>query len=154
MTRRTGSAGIGNHFTHERRALHFAQPNPYEYQPLRERETNVLLQTIAAGNAAAAKLATGWDGPRRADLKRRVERGSRAKDTLASAFLWDAEWHARHCAAHCGGSVDDLRQEVLLGVLWAIETFDPDAGYRFDRHARIGMLRAVMRCLDGHARHA
>jgi DNA-directed RNA polymerase sigma subunit (sigma70/sigma32) len=114
----------------------------------------MLLQTIAAGNAAAAKLATGWDGPRRADLKRRVERGSRAKDTLASAFLWDAEWHARHCAAHCGGSVDDLRQEVLLGVLWAIETFDPDAGYRFDRHARIGMLRAVRRCLDGHARHA
>jgi len=39
VTRRTGSAGIGNHFTHERRPLHFAQPNPYEYQPLRELET-------------------------------------------------------------------------------------------------------------------
>lgn len=154
MTRRTGSAGIGNHFTHEHCALHFAQPNPYECEPLSEREANVLLRTIAAGDAAAAKLATGWDGPRRADLQRRVERGSRAKDTLASAFLWDAEWHARSCAARRGGSVDDLRQEVLLGVWWAIETFDPEAGYRFDRQARIGMRRAVMRCLAGGARHA
>jgi DNA-directed RNA polymerase specialized sigma subunit len=43
--------------------------------------------------------------------------------------------------------VEDLTQEALLGLLRAIETFNPQAGYRFGCYAELHMHEAVRRSL-------
>jgi RNA polymerase sigma-B factor len=76
--------------------------------------------------------------PRRIDRDVELERfrslrstGDRAE---RNALVEDFAWVARHCArrfADRGEPLDDLHQVALLGVLKAVDRFDPDAGSSF-----------------------
>jgi DNA-directed RNA polymerase sigma subunit (sigma70/sigma32) len=140
---------IESPFVDDRRALHFEALPEYPERRLSGRETSVLLQAIEAGSVAARKLATtDVDEIGRRDMQQLVERGQHAKESLAAAYLWDAAWYTR-----CVGrnrrrlEAEDLMQDALIGLLWAIETFDPESGSPFESHASHRMQWAVRRSI-------
>src|SRR6266571_9567943 len=64
-----------------------------------------------------------------------VETGDRAlRDELVAAHLGLAEYLARRFANR-GESLDDLVQVASVGLLKAVERFDPDRGLRFSTFA-------------------
>lgn len=123
---------------------------------LSERETVALLESVESAAAASKELTAGELGEsRREELGQLVERGRCARSRLVAAHLSNAEYHARRFAkTRRGGrpSVEDLTQEALLGLLRAIETFNPQAGYRFGCYAELHMHEAVRRSLAEDAR--
>ncbi|HEX8805019.1 MAG TPA: SigB/SigF/SigG family RNA polymerase sigma factor [Acidimicrobiales bacterium] len=70
---------------------------------------------------------------------------------LRNALIDDHRWLAVHCAqrfAHKGEPLDDLVQVAMLGVLKAVERFDPDYGVVFSTFAVptiVGELRRHFR---------
>jgi len=133
-------------FVEARRALHF-RDFKYPCRPLGSYETLVLLEVVATGRAAATELTAGGAGEsRRQELRQRVERGARAKNSLAMAYLWNADRWARHWlvrARATGCDVDDLTQEAFLGLLRAIDTFDPHGRRGFDHYAEVLMYGRI-----------
>ena len=71
---------------------------------------------------------------RRDDADRfRQYRASRDRK-LRNRLIEDHRWLALHCAkrfAHKGEPLDDLIQVALLGILKAVERYDPDFGATF-----------------------
>jgi RNA polymerase sigma-B factor len=70
---------------------------------------------------------------------------------LRNALIEDHRWLASHCArrfAHKGEPLDDLVQVALVGVLKAVERFDPEFGTQFSTFAVptvVGELRRHFR---------
>jgi DNA-directed RNA polymerase sigma subunit (sigma70/sigma32) len=125
-------------------------------RPPSEPETAALLRSAQSAAAARKQLrARGLDESRRQALQQLVERGRCARSQLVAAHLSNAEYHARRFAKTGRGgqpSVEDLTQEALLGLLRAIELFNPHAGYRFGCYAGLHMHEAVRRSLAKDAR--
>jgi DNA-directed RNA polymerase specialized sigma subunit len=125
-------------------------------RPLSKHETAVLLRAVDSAAAASKELRAGaLDEARREELRQLVGRGMSAKSQLVAEHLWHAEYHARRAATSCRGrrhSVEDLTQEALVGLLWAIERFDRNARYPFGEYAGIVMHEAVRRFLAKDAR--
>jgi RNA polymerase sigma-B factor len=68
------------------------------------------------------------------DLERFREYRRSGDRALRNALIEDHRWLALHCAkrfANKGEPLDDLIQVALLGVLKAVERFDPDFGATF-----------------------
>jgi RNA polymerase primary sigma factor len=132
------------------RQFAYVPRSPTEY------ETVALLKSTESARAASKELMAGQLGEaRRQELQQRVEQGRRARDQLVAAHLSSAQYRARRFATTCRGrrhSVEDLTQEALLGLLRAIEMFNPQAGYRFGGYAEIHMHEAVRRFLAADAR--
>src|SRR5258706_4053281 len=63
-----------------------------------------------------------------------------AREALVTEFLPLAEHLARRFSGR-GESVDDLSQVASLGLLHAIDRFDPDRGVQFSTFAAVTMLR-------------
>jgi DNA-directed RNA polymerase sigma subunit (sigma70/sigma32) len=128
----------------------------YEPRPLTEYETVALLKSTESARAASKELTAGELGEaRRQELQQRVEQGRRARNQLVAEHLSSAQYHGRCFATTCRGrrhSVEDLTQEALLGLLRAIEMFNPQAGYRFSGYAEIHMREAVRRFLSNDAK--
>jgi RNA polymerase sigma-B factor len=83
--------------------------------------------------------------PRFAEYLRTGDRG------LRNALVKDHRWLASHCAlrfAHKGEPLDDLVQVALVGLLKAVERFDPGYGTQFSTFAVptvVGELRRHFR---------
>jgi RNA polymerase sigma-B factor len=93
----------------------------------------------------AARLAGAAPDPRFAVYR---DTGDRA---VRNELVHDHRWLAIHCAhrfAHKGESLDDLIQVAVLGLLKAIERFDPERGVHFVGYAMptvMGELRRHFR---------
>jgi RNA polymerase sigma factor (sigma-70 family) len=85
-------------------------------------------------------------------LARRVARGDkRAKDELTEANLRLVISIARrYCVP--GVALADLIQEGNLGLIRAVEKFDPDRGFRFSTYATWWIRRAVARAVINQGR--
>jgi RNA polymerase sigma-B factor len=83
--------------------------------------------------------------PRFAEYRRTGDR------TIRNALIEEHRWLALHCARrfdHKGEPLDDLLQVAMLGVLKAVERFDPGFGTRFSTFAVptvVGELRRHFR---------
>jgi RNA polymerase sigma-B factor len=99
--------------------------------------------TDTAGDTTGAT--TALVDPRFAAYRRSGDR------TIRNALIEEHRWLALHCArrfAHKGEPLDDLVQVAMVGVLKAVERFDPDFGTQFSTFAVptvVGELRRHFR---------
>jgi RNA polymerase sigma-B factor len=81
----------------------------------------------------AAQLAAETAGTGRVDGRFHLYRSTADRD-VRNQLIEEHRWLAVHCAqrfAHKGEPLDDLVQVAMLGVLKAVERFDPDYGVVF-----------------------
>ena len=100
--------------------------------------TMITTTETAAARTAARRAGTTTEGaegdPRAQDLERFREYRATGERDLRNALIADHRWLALHCAkrfANKGEPFDDLIQVALLGVLKAVERYDPDFGATF-----------------------
>ena len=82
----------------------------------------------------ARRAATPGDGAERGDARRFRRYRATGDRALRNELIEDHRWLALHCAkrfATKGEPLDDLIQVALLGVLKAVERYDPDYGATF-----------------------
>jgi RNA polymerase primary sigma factor len=85
------------------------------------------------------------------DLAYRVADGDfQARDHLVRANLRFVVAVAREFQNR-GLSLDDLIQEGNLGLMRAVETFDPEHGTRFTTYAKFWIIQSIQRALDNMA---
>jgi len=91
-------------------------------------------------------------GQEEVELGRRVQRGDRqAAEQLMKSSLRLVVTVARRYA-HCGMSLLDLIEEGNIGLMRAVERFDPEAGCRFSTYATWWIRQAITRALSNSSR--
>lgn len=111
--------------------------------PLLDHKTESELgRAIAAGVSAKAEIEAGNATPR---AMAAVARAGTARDKLATSNLrlvWT--WAAKY-AAMTGLDPTDLFQDGVIGLMRAVDRYDPDAGFRFSTYAVWWIRQAVQR---------
>lgn len=113
-----------------------------------EREAE-LGRAIAAGRAAAQEISAGRETSLARDA---VARGKQSRDQMASAnyrLVWS--WAAKF-SAMTGIDRLDLFQDGVIGLLRAIDKFDPEAGFRFSTYAVHWIRQAIQRSVADKGR--
>jgi len=111
-----------------------------------------LAQRIQRGQLAKKKLEEGNVSPEeRAVLEAQVEEGRKARQQLAQANLRLVVSVAKRYAGR-GMSLLDLIQEGNLGLLRAVEKFDPELGFKFSTYATWWIRQAITRAIADQAR--
>lgn len=117
-------------------------------------EESRLARLIPRGRSAAHLIARDGDRlqPReRTALAEMVERGRLARERLTAANLRLVISVARRYSAN-GMSLDDLIQEGNIGLLRAVEKFNPEHGTRFSTYAVWWIRQAVTRAISDQGR--
>ena len=94
--------------------------------------------TTATGTTATGVARTGSENSDYADDPRFAEHRRTGDRALRNALIEQHRWLALHCARrfdHKGEPLDDLVQVAMLGVLKAVERYDPAFGTRFSTFA-------------------
>lgn len=101
---------------------------------------------------AAARRYPLLTGPQERSLARRFQQGDAlAKDTMICCNLRLVASIARHYRGQ-GLELPDLIQEGILGLIRAVEKFDPELGYKFSTYATWWIRQAVTRAIANTGR--
>jgi RNA polymerase sigma factor (sigma-70 family) len=116
-------------------------------------EEQALARAVKAARAARERLAQATDlsPEERAELERLIAEGERARQRLVEANQ-GLVWQIARRYADAGMDVEDLVQEGNIGLLHAIEKFDPDLGYRFSTYATWWIRQAIARAVADQSR--
>jgi RNA polymerase sigma factor (sigma-70 family) len=79
-----------------------------------------------------------------------LERGARAQERLITANLRLVVTFAQHYRARSDPAFPDLVQEGTLGLMQAVEQFDPTRGYRFATYAGWWIRHRLRRAVADH----
>ncbi len=121
--------------------------------PLLDADEEVrLAEAIKEGQEARQMLRQGkLDAQTRRELQEKVHRGELAQRRLAEANLRLVVSVAKRYAGR-GMSFLDLVQEGNIGLLHAVEKFDPTKGYKFSTYATWWIRQAINRAIADQAR--
>ena len=109
-------------------------------------------RAIATGVAAAAELANGRGGPaRRAELQALVTTGDAARERFIAANLRLVVSIAKRYSS-AGLPLGDLIQEGNLGLMRAVDKFDPGKGFKFSTYATWWIRQAITRAMADKGR--
>jgi RNA polymerase primary sigma factor len=109
-------------------------------------------RAIAAGVAAAAALAAGPVPPsRRAELRALVTAGDAARERFIAANLRLVVSIAKRYTS-AGMPLGDLIQEGNLGLMRAVDKFDPGKGFKFSTYATWWIRQAITRAMADKGR--
>jgi RNA polymerase primary sigma factor len=114
----------------------------------RDEEARLLL-TVAEGRAAAAELAGHPDPARKVELDAVVAAAEKARAKIVETHQG---FVARIARRYCSGRVplDDMIQEGNIGLLEAIDRFDPAVGVRLATFAIYPVRRTIVAALPRH----
>lgn len=117
----------------------------------REEETELAL-ALRGGKAARERLASEELVPEeRRRLEEEVEKGDRARRRFIEANSRLVISIARKYLGR-GLPLSDLMQEGNLGLMKAVERFDPDRGHRFSTYATWWIRQAILRAVADQGR--
>lgn len=119
---------------------------------LTKEEEGVLGTMIQDGLAAEAMLVDLDDSQvdERSLLQGVIDKGQRATKEMTECNLKLVEWMAKHyhSARLRHLSVRDLVQEGNLGLMRAVDKFDPSKGFKFSTYATWWIKQAIFRAID------
>jgi RNA polymerase primary sigma factor len=113
----------------------------------RERQ---LGRAIQIAKSLRLQLASGQH-PGSDELSRELVRGNQARQALVLANARLAMDIARRYM-HVGLDLDDLLQEGVIGLMRAVESYDPDLGFRFTTYATWWIRQAILRAVANTGR--
>ena len=116
-------------------------------------EEKLLAGRVVSGKAAGRKLARGaFQTPaERADLEAAIELGQQARRRMIESNSRLVISVAKRYIGH-GVPFLDLIQEGNLGLMRAVDKFDPDRGYKFSTYATWWIRQAVSRAVSDQGR--
>jgi RNA polymerase primary sigma factor len=115
-------------------------------------EEITLAQMIVLGKEASERLKGDDQAPdEQEDLKSALQRGRQAEQRLAQANLRLVVSVAKRYLGR-GMSFLDLIQEGNIGLLRAVDKFDPTLGYKFSTYATWWIRQAISRAIADQAR--
>lgn len=87
------------------------------------------------------------------ELANRYQAGdTRAKEKLVSSNLRLVVMAARHYSSHTSLSFEDLVQEGNIGLMRAVDSFDPSQGWRFSTYAMYWIKQYISRTILNNSR--
>ncbi len=116
-------------------------------------EEKLLAGRVVSGKAAGRKLARGafQTQAERSDLEAAIELGQQARRRMIESNSRLVISVAKRYIGH-GVPFLDLIQEGNLGLMRAVDKFDPDRGYKFSTYATWWIRQAVSRAVSDQGR--
>lgn len=130
-----------------------------KHKILTREEEVVLGRAVAAGLKAAKELnhahieGIQLDFTERRRLNVAVREGKRAKDTFVEHNLRLAmDTAARYARSQSRMEYEDLIQEATIGLMRAVDKFDPERGFKFSTYATWWCRQACQRAIANYGR--
>jgi RNA polymerase primary sigma factor len=108
-----------------------------------------LSNAIQLGIQAARLAATGEQLS--TEQREVIARGEAARERMIICNQGLVHVIAQHFQVHPNFTIEDLHQEGIIGLITAVERFDPTRGYKFSTYASWWIRQAIMRALANHA---
>lgn len=87
------------------------------------------------------------------ELLAQIEHGNaRAKERLMRRYVPLVNWHARRAATD-SSQYDDFQQEAMIGLMRAIDSYNPSSGVQFNTYATTCITNALISLRRKLARH-